>query len=250
MSVVAPPEPPRSDELEALIREARSRQRKRWIGASAVIAVLAATAMGINSVVAGKRPTTSRSSGGPSPSVRTGNACGVRVAGTRIVDPRGHMLFREPGNWSAGYPRPHVVRCSGPAVWVVWDNGAGMMQEAYVGARSLDRGRTWKTVFAERFFAVKAPHELDSYLGPWTLRGPKVAYFTGSCPACSTKTSEGTVSLWITKDAGRTFREYKVPALTGYAPTRLRVAGKDVTIFAKRFMRGVKPHKTVTVRVA
>lgn len=31
MSVVAPPEPPRSDELDALIPEARSRQRRRWL---------------------------------------------------------------------------------------------------------------------------------------------------------------------------------------------------------------------------
>jgi hypothetical protein len=124
-----------------------------------------------------------------------------------------------------------------------------MMQEAYVGARSVDHGRTWKLVFSERFFGVKAPHELDSYMGPWILRG-RVAYFTGSCPACSSTTSVGTVSLWVTKDAGRTFRMYRVPALTGYAPVRLRVRGRNVRIWAKRFARGVKPHKTVTVRVA
>src|SRR3954453_14499601 len=43
MSVVSPPPviPPEQDELEALIREARARQRKRWLGAAALVAFLA-----------------------------------------------------------------------------------------------------------------------------------------------------------------------------------------------------------------
>jgi Protein of unknown function (DUF4232) len=42
MSVVAPPEPPRPDELELLIREARARQRRRWV----IVAAIAAAATG------------------------------------------------------------------------------------------------------------------------------------------------------------------------------------------------------------
>jgi hypothetical protein len=41
MSVVAPPEPPRPDELEALIREARARQRRRWIQIVTAVAAAA-----------------------------------------------------------------------------------------------------------------------------------------------------------------------------------------------------------------
>lgn len=48
--------------------------------------------------------------------------------------------------------------------------------------------------------------ELDAYLGPWTLVGSS-AYFTGRCPACGA----GTVSLWVTKDGGRTFHRYAIP---------------------------------------
>jgi hypothetical protein len=252
MSVVAPPEAPQSDDLEALIREARTRQRRRWIGAAAVTALLAGAAVGVSSFVSGGGSTASTRSGDANPVVKTGNACGVRVVDTRIVGAGGRTLYREPGNWSPGHPRPRVVRCSGPTIWIVWDNGAGMMQEAYVGARSADRGRTWKTVFAERFFDVKAPHELDAYLGPWTLRGRTVAYFAGSCPACSAGDDEvsGTVSLWVTKDSGRSFHEYTVPALDGYAPTRIRVSGDKVTIFGRRFTSTVPPRRTATVRVS
>ena len=53
MSVVAPPEPPRPDDLEALIREARARQRRRWLAATAVAALAAAVVTGIFSIVGG-----------------------------------------------------------------------------------------------------------------------------------------------------------------------------------------------------
>jgi hypothetical protein len=248
MSVLAPPDPPRSDELEALIREARARQLRRRLGVVALVALVAGGALAIYAIVAAGNPAVSRPNG-QAAGADAGEACGVRGVGVRILDRSGQTVYREPGHYvhpNAGFP---TIRCSGSTVWAVWDNGAGMSQEAYVGARSVDRGRTWRLVFSEGMFGPKAPHQLDSYMGPWILRG-HVAYFTGSCPACSTKTSVGTVSLWVTKDAGRTFRMYKVPALTGFAPVRLRVVGHRVTIAAKRFMRGVKPHKTVTVHVA
>jgi hypothetical protein len=246
MSVVAPPP---QDELEALIREARARQRRRWLGAAAVVALLAGAALGLNAILAGGAPSRSES-GGPASSVRTVDACGVRGLGVRILDRSGRTLYREPGHYvhpNAGFP---TIRCSGSTIWGVWFNGVGMMKEAYVGARSLDAGHTWKLVFSEPFFGVKAPHALDSYLGVWRLGGSRDAYFTGSCPACDYGKVQGTISLWVTKDAGRTFRMYKVPELTGYAPVRLLVSGQDVRISAKRFAQGVEPpRKTATVHL-
>jgi hypothetical protein len=248
MRVSSPPPPgrSRSDELELLIREARARQRRRRLAAAAFIALLAGAAIGLNSVVGGGSSAAARAGGGPTLAVRSGNACGVRIADTRIVDAGGHTLYREPGNWAPGYPRAHVVRCSGPAIWVVWNNGAASSQQAYVGARSGDGGRHWQLVFAESYFGVNAPHELDSYMGAWTLHGPRVAYFTGTCPACG----RGTVSLWVTRDGGRTFHRYRVPALTGFAPVGIRVSGDEVTIRATRFSRGVAPRKTATIRIS
>lgn len=40
--MIAPPKPPSSDELEALIKEARARQRRRWLGGAALVAAMAA----------------------------------------------------------------------------------------------------------------------------------------------------------------------------------------------------------------
>jgi hypothetical protein len=168
------------------------------------------------------------------------------VKGTRILGPSGQTVYREPGKWAHPRRVPSEVQCSGSTVWVVWIDGVGMSQQAYVGARSGEGGQTWHLVFAESYFGVKAPHWLGSYLGPWTLRGTRDAYFAGSCPACALS---GTVSLWVTKDGGRTFHRYDVPALEGFEPTRIRVSGRVVTISAKRFSRGVAPHKTATIRV-
>jgi hypothetical protein len=237
---------PEHDELQALIRETRARQRKRWVGAAALVAVLAGAALGISSITGGTARRPSVDTAGGTPAVKSGSSCGVRVDDMRVVNSSGSTLFREPGDWSPSYPHPSVVRCSGSAVWVVWDNGAAMSKERYVGARSGDGGHTWRLVFAEPFFGVKAPHVLDSYLGPWTLHGPRDAYFTGSCPACGF----GTVSLWVTKNAGRTFRMYKVPALTGYGPVRMRVVGHTARISARTFLPGKPRHKTVTLHVA
>jgi hypothetical protein len=246
---------PRPEELEALIREARARQRKRWIGAATAVALLAGGALAAYSVATGGSAAASQPAGGPS-AAKPGEACGVRGLGVRILDGSGRTVYREPGHYArpdAGFP---TIRCSGSNVWAVWFDGAGMSQEAYVGARSLDAGRTWKLVFSEAMFGPKAPHHFDSYLGPWTLHG-RAAYFIGSCPACSTATGQGTVSLWVTKDAGRTFRTYRVPALTGYWPTHIRVSGDDVTIETRRLARKldhppfeIYGHRVVSVRVA
>ena len=154
-------------------------------------------------------------------------SCPVQVVGKRIVDAGGRTVFTDPGYQAIA----HEIRCSGRAVWVMFHGGAASSQEAYVLVRSGDRGRTWSVVAAERYFGVKAPHELDAYSGPWTIVGERKAYLTGSCPACG----RGTVSLWVTLDGGRSFRRYAAPALTGYFAKLLsvRVAGGVVTIVAR-----------------
>jgi hypothetical protein len=250
MSVVA--EPPGSDELEALIPEARARQRRRWIRVATFVALLAGVALVAHSIATEGTPAVSGAHG-RSAGTKPGEACGVRGLGVRILDKSGRAVYREPGHYvhpNYGFP---TIRCSGSTVWAVWFNGAGMSQEAYVGARSGDGGHTWHLVFSEPFFGVRAPHELDAYLGVWKLAGAHAAYFTGSCPACGI----GTVSLWVTKDGGKSFGSYKIPALAGFAPTRLSVSGHDVTTRARRTARKVDhppfeiyTHKTVTVHVA
>jgi hypothetical protein len=240
---LAPPRCPSSDELEALIREARARQRRRRLRAAVLVASLAGVALGLHSIIAGSGSTEPTVAAGPTAGVRNGSACGVRVAWTKILDRNGHVLYREPVRRTMG----HQLRCSGSSVWVVFYNGVASSQEGYFGVHSRDGGRTWRPVFTERYFGMKAPHALDAYMGVWTLRGSHAAYFTGRCPACGW----GTVSLWVTKDGGRTFRRYKVPALTGYAATAIRVFGNRVTIAAERWtaVPGSK-RKTVTMHVA
>jgi hypothetical protein len=248
VSVVAPPAPPRPDDLELLIREARARQLKRRIGAVALVALMAGGATAAYSIATGGRSKASRPGKGTT-FVRTTRACGIRVAGPRILASDGQTMYREPLHHEVNPSGiPSQVRCSGPTIWVVWFNGAGMSQEGYVGARSIDGGQTWKLVFSERFFGVDAPHQLvTGYLGVWTLGGSRDAYFTGLCVACGF----GTVGLWVTKDAGRTFRHYPLPALAGYGPTGIRISGRRVTIRARRGTRKTGPRRKVaTLRVA
>jgi len=58
MSVVAPPEPPPArDDLEALIREARARQRRRRLTAAFVVGLAAAAAVGVYDGLAGSGST-------------------------------------------------------------------------------------------------------------------------------------------------------------------------------------------------
>ncbi len=71
------------------------------------------------------------------------------------------------------------VRCSGRTVWVLCHNGVASSQEAYVGVRSGDGGRTRNVLLAERYFGVEAPFQIDEYAGPWTLVGERAAFFVG-----------------------------------------------------------------------
>jgi len=231
--------------LEPLIAEAKRRARRRHLIALAMgVVMLGAVAAYSIAHGGGSSAVTPRVS---IPAGATGVGCGVRGVGARILSPDGRTLYREPGSYNhlhRGFP---TIQCSGSTVWAVWFNGAGAGQEAYLGARSLDGGRTWRAAFTgSPYFGEKAPHHLDSYLGVWALRGPEDAYFVGSCPACGGVTT----ALYVTSDAGGKFHKYDIPSLTGYAVARIAVHGVKVRLWATRFVRGVAPaRKTVTVRV-
>ncbi|HLY93249.1 MAG TPA: hypothetical protein VKP14_00210 [Gaiellaceae bacterium] len=167
-------------------------------------------------------------------------ACPVHVVGKRI-ERAGRVVYRDPGYRAVA----HEICCSGRTVWVMFHGGVASSQEAYVVVRSGDAGRTWRLVSSESYFGVNAPHEFDSYSGPWTIAGPSDAYFTGSCPACG----YGTVSLWVTLDGGVHFRRYRVPTLTGFVATSLHVAGDDVTILAKSMLRVGPRTRSATVEI-
>jgi hypothetical protein len=239
---LAPPRPPSPDELEALIREARARQRKRWVGAAALVAVFAGAALGIYSIAIGTHPSFSVTTGRGAQGATAEARCGFRVVGTRVLASDGSVAYRDPSKAAMW----HELKCSGSAVWVVFVNGVGMMHEDYVGARSLDRGRTWRVIFAQQP-GVRSPHGLDAEVGPWTLDGHRAAYFVGSCPACM---GVGTYSLSVTRDAGHVFRRYSIPGSDRWAPRSIRVRGRQVTIRELRDT-GLHVHwRTVALRIA
>jgi hypothetical protein len=223
--------------LDPLIAEAKRRARKRYL---ALIAMAAVAAGGVAVYSVARESPPLRFSVPPG---ATGAACGVRGVGARILSPQGKTLYREPGKAPNGFP---AIRCSGSTIWAVWDNGGEMSQEAYFGARSLDGGGTWHAALAEPYFLRKAPHDLGSSLGVWTLHGPRTAYFVSACWACGGVTN----ALFVTKNAGRTFARREVPALTGYTVTGVRVKGDELILRAKRVARAIEPvRKTVRVRV-
>jgi hypothetical protein len=169
-------------------------------------------------------------------------ACPVHIVGKRIVDNRGQTVYRDPGYRVLAAQ----VKCSGRAVWVLFHGGVASSQEAYLGVRSGDGGRTWKLLLSAPYFGVRAPFTIDSYSGPWTIVGQNAAYFVGWCPACG---RYGTVSLTVTLDGGRHFRRYKVAKLSGFRGSGIRVVGDDVTITARSESQTGLRTRTVTIEV-
>ena len=161
--------------------------------------------------------------------------------GKRIVDQGGHTVYRAPVYRALAAQ----VKCDGRTVWILFHGGAESSQEAYVGVRSGDGGRTWQLLLSEPYFGVRAPFTIDSYSGPWTIVGRNAAYFVGWCPACG----RGTVSLTVTLDGGRHFRRYKLPKLTGFRGTGIRVVGHDVIVTARSNLRSGPRIRMVTVEV-
>jgi len=167
--------------------------------------------------------------------------CPVQAVGKRLVDAHGHLVHRYPGY----RVEAAQVKCSGRTVWVLFHGGGESSQEAYVGVRSGDAGRTWKILLSEAYFGIKAPFTIDSYSGPWTIVGENRAYFVGWCPACG----YGTVSLTATRDGGRHFRRYSIGRLKGFLGTGIRVVGDNVTITARNQLRTGPRSRSVTIQV-
>lgn len=167
--------------------------------------------------------------------------CPVHSVGKRLVNRHGQTVYRSPAYRVVS----SQVKCSGQTVWALFHGGGQMGQEAYLGVRSGDAGRTWRLLLAEPYFGVKAPFTIDSYSGPWTIAGKTRAYFLGWCPACGA----GTVSLTVTRDGGKHFRRYAIPKLTGYYSTGIRVAGDRVTVSARNQFRTGPHYRTITIRV-
>jgi hypothetical protein len=225
--LLAPPRPSSPPgELDALIREARARQLRRRLGFAVAAAVLVGAGFSIEAVLSASRHG-EQAGGRPAASlVKAGRSCGVQVVRTKILGRDGHVLYREPVPRTFG----HQLRCVGSSLWVLFYNGVASSQEAYFGVHSGDGGRTWRSVFTERYFGMKAPHQLvTGYLGPWTLSG-STAYFTGLCVACGPLKEW----LWVTSNGGRTFRRHPVPPPKATEPVVIRIRGRTVTITPRK----------------
>jgi hypothetical protein len=169
-------------------------------------------------------------------------ACPVHIVGKQIVDNRGQTVYRAPGHGVVA----GQVNCSGRTVWVLFHGGVASSQEAYLGVRSGDGGRTWKLLLSEPYFGVRAPFTVDSYSGPWTIVGENAAYFVGWCPACG---NYGTVSLTFTLDGGSHFRRYRIAKLSGFRATGIRVVGDHVTIAARSQSPTGPRRRTITIEI-
>jgi hypothetical protein len=167
--------------------------------------------------------------------------CPVHIVGKRIVDGRGHTVYRAPQYRVVAAK----VKCSGRTIWVLFHGGVASSQEDYLGVRSGDGGKTWRRLLSEPYFGIEAPFTIDSYSGPWTIVGERAAYFVGWCPACG----HWTVSLTVTLDRGRHFRRYRIPNLTGFLATGIRVVGNDVTVTARSRLGTGRLTRTATVRI-
>jgi photosystem II stability/assembly factor-like uncharacterized protein len=110
VSVVAPPEPPRPDDLEALIREARARQRRRRLIAAAAVAVVAAASLSVWAAIPGL---------GSASSAQDGNA---DAAASRGIENTGRVPIVQVGT-------------SGGVTWAI--NGLNMWL-------TTNGGRTWR----------------------------------------------------------------------------------------------------------
>lgn len=192
MSIVAPPGPPRPDDLEALIREAQARQRRRRSGAAGLIAALAALALvawGIDRAVVGGSTARSRLT----PTVDAHAFAGhgnlafvsrdrlwlldgstgqlVRVAGAGAIGP----AFSPDGRWlawSQGGRRFGVARSDGAASRLLPSHGAS--------PRWLPDGRL---LVGRAIYTVDHAVPVRSGIAPsglvsWTLDGRRYAFVT------------------------------------------------------------------------
>jgi photosystem II stability/assembly factor-like uncharacterized protein len=110
VSVVAPPKPPRPDELEALIREARARQwRRRALFAAAIAVVAGGVGLSVWAAIPGGG--TGVSDGGGRPSAAASSIRQIEAAGRRI--PIDGIGSSGPVTWAA----------NGGALWLTMNGG-------------------------------------------------------------------------------------------------------------------------------
>lgn len=112
-------------------------------------------------------------------------------------DAGAHWRARTLMPYRQGFPIPELS-CHGNDVWIVFHSGAAAGTEGYRIFRSLDRGATWRAVFAS--FEVKLPM-VSNYSGPISVIGAGAAVLEGSCSPCG----YGSVTLVRTSNGGRTF---------------------------------------------
>lgn len=113
MTVVAPPEPPSHDELEALIPEARERQRRRRLFAAVGVAIGAALGLGIFALAGGfGHSGTSGDAGAPggAPLCRSSQLSSVPLGFGMAPGDVGGLDIKNVGSVSCSLPRtPRVA---------------------------------------------------------------------------------------------------------------------------------------------
>jgi hypothetical protein len=113
MAVLAPPEPPSHDDLEALVKEARQRQLRRRLLGAAGVAVAAAIALGIYALTIGNStPGNEAAPIGPAgvPLCRSSQLSSVPVAFGMAPGDVGGLGIKNVGSVSCSLPRtPRVA---------------------------------------------------------------------------------------------------------------------------------------------
>lgn len=103
------------------------------------------------------------------------------------------------GRWGIGTE----LSCRGSSVWAVFTGGAGAGSEWYDVFRSLDDGRSWKPVLANKDSTYPHLPSISSYTPSISVTGPRSAVAIGECGACS---PPETVTVARTHDGGRHWR--------------------------------------------
>jgi hypothetical protein len=173
------------------------------------------------------------------PGVLAAPPCPLHTVGKRIEDRHGRTVYRFPGYRVVAAQ----VKCSGTTVSVLFHGGVASSQEA----RRRAIRRRWPDVEAllsERYFGVRHLSRSTRTLG----RGRSSAR-TRPTSLAGAPRGRGTVSLTVTLDGGRHFRRYRVPKLTGFQATGIRVVGHNVTITAKSRLSTGRRRRTVTVEI-
>jgi Domain of unknown function (DUF4232) len=137
MSIVPPPAPPRPDELEALIREARARQRRRRLVGVVAVGAVAGIGLSVWAAVPGgtgtKQPEHTRSA--RPPAIAPCSPARLRISLARRFAGLGHvngdLRFTNLGATRcrlSGWPSVAAVEANGktirarriPALWMAW----------------------------------------------------------------------------------------------------------------------------------